>query len=45
MTSVSAPTLVAGENDLAGEHGPSLFDATHRFVFSGANAWPQWRPI
>ena len=38
----SAPTLVAGENDLAqnpfdlrAEHGPSLFDARHRFVFSG----------
>jgi hypothetical protein len=37
-----APTLVAGENDLAqnpfdlaAEHGPSLFDATHRFMFSG----------
>jgi len=37
----SAPTLVAGENDLAqnpfdldAEHGPSLFDATQRFVFS-----------
>jgi hypothetical protein len=46
----SAPTLVAGENDLAqnpfdlaAEHGPSLFDATHRFVFSGSYALPQWK--
>jgi hypothetical protein len=46
----SAPTLVAGENDLAqnpfnlrAEHGPSLFDATHRFVFSGMYALPAWR--
>ncbi len=46
----SAPTLVAGENDLAqnpfdlrAEHGPSLFDATHRFVFSGTYALPVWR--
>ncbi|HTS60494.1 MAG TPA: carboxypeptidase regulatory-like domain-containing protein [Candidatus Acidoferrales bacterium] len=46
----SAPTLVAGENDLAqnpfdlrAEHGPSLFDATHRFVFSGSYALPVWR--
>jgi len=46
----SAPTLVAGENDLAqnpfdlaAEHGPSLFDATHRFVFSGTWALPRWR--
>ena len=38
----SAPTLVAGENDLAqnpnnlaAEHGPSLFDARHRVVLSG----------
>ena len=45
----SAPTLVAGENDLAqnpfnlaAEHGPSLFDATHRFVFSGTYALPLW---
>jgi hypothetical protein len=45
----SAPTLVAGENDLAqnpfdlaAEHGPSLFDATHRFMFSGSYALPQW---
>lgn len=43
----SAPTLVAGENDLAqnpadlrAEHGPSLFDARHRFVFSGSYALP-----
>jgi hypothetical protein len=46
----SAPTLVAGENDLAqnpfdlaAEHGPSLFDATHRFVFSGSWVLPSWR--
>jgi hypothetical protein len=46
----SAPTLVAGENDLAqnpfdlrAEHGPSLFDATRRFVFSGTYALPGWR--
>ncbi|MBL0159334.1 MAG: TonB-dependent receptor [Bryobacterales bacterium] len=39
----SAPRLVGGENDLAqdpfnlkAEHGPSLFDARQRFVFSGA---------
>jgi TonB dependent receptor len=45
----SAPTLVAGENDLAqnpfdlaAEHGPSLFDARHRFVFSGTYALPHW---
>ncbi len=43
----SAPTLVAGENDLAqnpfnlaAEHGPSLFDARHRFVFSGSYLIP-----
>jgi hypothetical protein len=43
----SAPTLVAGENDLAqnpsdlrAEHGPSLFDATHRFVLSGTWVLP-----
>jgi len=46
----SAPTLVAGENDLAqnpfdlaAEHGPSLFDATQRFVFSGTWALPRWQ--
>ena len=46
----AAPTLVAGENDLAqnpfdlrAEHGPSLFDATQRFVFSGSYALPVWR--
>ncbi len=46
----SAPTLVAGENDLAqnpadlrAEHGPSLFDATHRFVLSGTYALPRWQ--
>jgi hypothetical protein len=45
----SAPTLVAGENDLAqnpfdlaAEKGPSLFDATLRFVFSGSYALPRW---
>jgi hypothetical protein len=45
----SAPTLVAGENDLAqnpfdlaAEHGPSLFDATQRLVFSGSYALPRW---
>jgi hypothetical protein len=45
----SAPTLVAGENDLAqnpfdlrAEHGPSLFDARNRFVFSGTWALPLW---
>ncbi len=45
----SAPTLVAGENDLAqnpfdlrAEHGPSLFDATQRFVFSGTYVLPRW---
>jgi Carboxypeptidase regulatory-like domain len=45
----SAPTLVAGENDLAqnpfnlaAEHGPSLFDSTHRFVFSGSYELPKW---
>ncbi|MEI9970938.1 MAG: hypothetical protein WDO73_02175 [Ignavibacteriota bacterium] len=39
-----------GENDLAqnpfdlrAEHGPSLFDATHRFVFSGTWALPTLR--
>ena len=46
----SAPTLVAGENDLAqnpfdlrAEHGPSLFDATNRFVLSGTYALPVWK--
>jgi hypothetical protein len=46
----SAPNLVAGENDLAqnpfdlaAEHGPSLFDATHRFMFSGSYALPRWQ--
>jgi Carboxypeptidase regulatory-like domain len=45
----SAPTLVAGENDLAqdpfnlaAEHGPSLFDSRHRFVLSGSYVLPQW---
>jgi hypothetical protein len=43
----SAPRLVAGENDLAqnpfdlkAEHGPSLFDSRHRFVFSGSYEIP-----
>jgi hypothetical protein len=43
----SAPQMVAGENDLAqdpfnyrAEHGPSLFDARHRFVFSGSYEIP-----
>ncbi len=43
----SAPRLVAGENDLAqnpfnlnAEHGASLFDARHRFVFSGSYQIP-----
>ncbi len=46
----SAPTLVAGENDLAqnpfdlaAEHGPSIFDARNRFVFSGTYALPSWK--
>ncbi|HSU60680.1 MAG TPA: carboxypeptidase regulatory-like domain-containing protein [Bryobacteraceae bacterium] len=45
----SAPTLVAGENDLAqnpfdlrAEHGPSLFDANQRFVFSATYVLPKW---
>lgn len=45
----SAPSLVAGENDLAqnpfdlrAEHGPSLFDAAQRFVFSGSYVLPRW---
>ena len=44
----SAPRLVGGENDLAqdpfnlkAEHGPSLFDARHRFVFSGSYELPR----
>jgi len=28
---------------LRAEHGPSLFDATNRFAFSGTYAIPQWR--
>jgi hypothetical protein len=43
----SAPRLVAGENDLAqnpfdlaAEHGPSLFDARNRFVFSASYEIP-----
>jgi len=43
----SAPRLVGGENDLAqdpgnlrAEHGPSLFDARHRFVMSGSYEIP-----
>jgi hypothetical protein len=46
----SAPRNVAGENDLAqnpfdlrAEHGPSLFDARNRFVFSGTYQMPQWK--
>ncbi len=46
----SAPTMVAGETDLAqnpfdlkAEYGPSLFDATNRFVFSGMYALPTWK--
>ncbi len=46
----SAPRLVGGENDLAqnpfdlrAEHGPSLFDATHRFVASGSYELPSPR--
>ncbi len=46
----SAPRLVAGENDLAqnpfnlnAEHGPSLFDARNRFVFSGSYQIPSPR--
>jgi hypothetical protein len=46
----SAPTLVAGENDLAqnpfnlrAEYGPSLFDATHRVVLSGTYTLPRWK--
>lgn len=38
----SAPRLISGENDLAqnpfnlrAEHGPSLFDARHRWTFNG----------
>ena len=41
---------MAGENDLAqnpfdlaAEHGPSLFDAKQRFVFSGTWALPAWQ--
>ena len=48
----SAPRLVAGENDLAqnpfdlgAEHGPSLFDARHRLVFSGSYEIPSPRGL
>ena len=48
----SAPRLVAGENDLAqnpfdlaAEHGPSLFDARHRFVFSASYEIPAPRDL
>ena len=48
----SAPTTVAGETDLAqnpfnlkAEYGPSLFDATNRFVFSGTYALPTWKGV
>ena len=44
--------MVAGENDLAqnpfdlaAEHGPSLFDARHRFVFSGSYEIPASRGL
>jgi hypothetical protein len=46
----SAPSLVAGENDLAqdpnnlaAEHGPSLFDSRHRFVLSGSYPIPEMK--
>jgi hypothetical protein len=46
----SAPTLVAGENDLAqnpynlaAEHGPSLFDARQRLSLSANYELPRWR--
>lgn len=46
----SAPRLIGGENDLAqnpfnlaAEHGPSLFDARHRFTFSGSWRLPRWQ--
>jgi hypothetical protein len=46
----SAPSLVAGENDLAqdpnnlaAEHGPSLFDSRHRFVLSGSYPLPEMK--
>jgi hypothetical protein len=46
----SAPTLVAGENDLAqnpfnlaAEHGPSLFDARQRLSLSGIYELPRLR--
>jgi hypothetical protein len=29
--------------DLRAEHGPSLFDSTHRFVLSGSYVLPQWK--
>jgi hypothetical protein len=48
----SAPRLVSGENDLAqnpfdlnAEHGPSLFDARHRFVTSGSWRLPDPRAL
>ncbi len=28
--------------NLRAEHGPSLFDSTHRFVFSGTYSLPKW---
>ena len=46
----SAPTLVAGENDLAqnprdleAEYGRSLFDARQRLVFSYSGNFPSGR--
>jgi len=46
----SAPTLVAGENDLAqnpydlaAEHGPSIFDARQRLSLSAVYELPRWR--
>ena len=46
----SAPTLTAGENDLAqnpndlaAEHGPSIFDARQRLSLSGIYLLPRWK--
>lgn len=46
----SAPSLVAGENDLAqnpfnlaAEHGPSIFDARQRLAISAMYEIPKWR--
>ncbi|MGA2113943.1 MAG: hypothetical protein ABSH56_04240 [Bryobacteraceae bacterium] len=35
--------LFPGDPGVAAEHGPSLFDATERFMFSGTWALPAWR--